>query len=154
VKKFNFGLQTVLDWRDRRAEQERNALECLHAKRNELERERSELSEQMASSHAAYAVTDSGSSEDLRHLAGFLEALRSREDRVRKNVAQCRANIGTQTGRCLEADRDHRLLVRLRERQFAGWRYELNRETEANVADSWMAGRVRETARTRSDEAP
>lgn len=150
MKKFEFGLQQVMEWRDRRAEQERSTLEQLHSARSGLEAECAEVGQQIAAWHMESAISG-GSSDDLRRIAGFLEGLRSRENRVRQSVAQCQTEISRQTVRCVDADRDRQLLARLRDRQFSSWKYELNRETEAAAADSWTATRSRELRHRRSD---
>jgi flagellar export protein FliJ len=151
VKRFEFGLQKAMEWRERSAERERSELQRLHDNRNRLEQEREAVADEIALSQAAYASPEVASAEDLRHLAGFLNALRTREGRLRDSAAQCQTEIGTQTGRCLAADRDHKLLVRLRDRQWNVWQYEMNRQVEADAAESCTATRAREGARLRSD---
>lgn len=139
MRRFQFGLQTVLEWRDKQAEQEKTVLETLHAKRRRLEAERAELQGEMLASHKECAAAAHTSADDLRHLATFLNAMRTREDRVTENTRRCADNIGEQTTRCLAADRDHQLLVRLRDRQHTAWQYEVNRELEETAAESWQA---------------
>lgn len=152
MKKFHFGLQQVMEWRERNAEQERSALERLHQQRELLEQERQSLLQQMTHSQSPCATPQSSSADDLRHLAGFLDALRTRENRVRQTAAECQVEIGKQTTRCLEADRNHELLLRLRERKHASWNYDLNRELEDSASDSYAAARARDMAKVRSGE--
>ena len=147
MKRFDFPYQRLMEWRDRLAEQERNKLEQLHAARNLLEKEREELAGNIASSQAAFASAAIRSAEDLRHLAAFVGALRTKEEIVRDRSVECQESISTQTKRCVEADRGHELLARLRNRQLSSWHQELDRETEKDAADSWLSGHARSLAR-------
>ena len=152
MKKFEFPYQRLMEWRDRLAEQERNKLEQLHAARNVLDREREKLADNIADSQAAFASAAISAAEDLRHLAAFVGALRSKEEIAKNRSFECQASINTQTQRCVEADRGHELLVRLRNRQMTSWHQELDREIEQGAADSWLSGRARSLARNGSRE--
>lgn len=140
-----------MEWRDKCAEQEKNRLERLHAVRNDIASARDEIADSIGSSQAGLAHEVSFS-EDLRHLASFVGALRVRDGRLRQRSAECEVQIGAQTARCVEADRDHQLLVRLRERQLAAWRYEADRQDEQASADSWLSGHARKAGQTKSGE--
>lgn len=154
MKKFDFPFQRIMEWRDRVAEQERTNLETLHAARLRLEREREAVVEHVGHSHAAVASAAVTAAEDLRHLAAFVDAMRVKEQEIKHRAVQCQAHITAQTERCIEADRDHELLVRLRDRQMSAWQMELDRETEQGAAESWMSGRARALARNGLADIP
>ena len=154
MKKFHFPYQKAMEWRDRIAEQERNALEQLHAARNSLDREREAVAEEIGASHAAFASSSTSSAEDLRHLAAFVGALRTKEQAIKNRASECLERITVQTKRCLDADRNHDLLVRLRKREMVAWTREMDRDLEQAAADSWLAGRARSLARNPSPETP
>jgi flagellar export protein FliJ len=152
VKKFQFPYQRVMEWRDRCAEQERHNLAQLHASRSRLERERESIEESIGRSHAAFASPTTSSAEDLRHLAAFVGALRTKEEAVKHHAAECQQHIEAQTRRCTEVSRDHELLVRLRARHATTWQAEFDKELEQGAADSWLSGRARQIARKTTGE--
>jgi flagellar export protein FliJ len=143
MKRFQFPFERVLEWRDRKAETERNKLEQLNATRAKIEQQQELLAETIGSSQQAFASVTS-SAEDLRHLAAFVGALRTKQEILLDQASECKDKIGAQTRRCVDADRDHQLLVRLRDRQKSAWQYELDRETEQCATESWLSARARE----------
>lgn len=153
MKKFQFPYQKLMEWRDRQAEDEHNKLEQLHASRGRLERERQSLSDNIENSHAAFASATTSSAEDLRHLAAFVGALRTKEEVAKIRTAECEQRIDAQLRRCVEADRNHELLARLRERQISSWQYELDRETEQGATDSWLSAHARMLAKSPAGES-
>lgn len=153
MKKFQFPYQKLMEWRDRQAEEERNKLEQLHASRHRLEREREALAADIGSSHAAFSSPTTSSAEDLRHLAAFVGALRTREQSAQIRTVECQQRIDVQLQRCVSADRNHELLARMRERQATSWQYEFDRETEQGATDSWLSGHARSLARASSEES-
>ena len=70
------------------------------------------------------------------------ECGRRTKARLQKLAAQlrdCDSHISRQTRVVTEADRQKQLLEDLKRDQFEEWNYELNRETEANAGELFLA---------------
>ena len=146
MKRFHFPLDRVMEWRDRRAESERMQLQRLHNLRASLASSRAELEAVVASNRVVPPGGDLTSACDLHQLAAYVEGMRRREQLLRVQEGECHQAVTRQTEICLNADRDHKLLVKLRDRRLASWTSELDRETEHAAAESWLAGRARSGA--------
>jgi flagellar export protein FliJ len=144
VKKFNFAFERAMDWREKKAEQERLELQRLNGVRTTLERRQENLV--AAADEANRSLTEAGhvSGADLRNTAAFLASLRTSAHDLQKLHAQCQSDIEAQTQRCVVADRDYKLLSRLKDQRFASWKYEYNRESEQAAAEAWQSARSRE----------
>ena len=143
MKRFQFPYERVMEWRDRRAELEAVELQRLHGIRSELAES---LAQVGATIHAAITPPGQGhltDGSDLQHAAAYVQSLRAREQTLATSHEECHAAIGKQLSVCVEADRDHELLRRLRDRKLALWRGEFYRDSEQSAADTWMAGRSR-----------
>ena len=143
MKRFDFAFERALEYREGQADQERMKLEQLHATRGQLENDRAGIASQIQTLSRSPLAEGITSSEDLRLLSSFVGALRQQESTLRHQTTQCEAHIEHQSGRCVVADRDHKLLARLREKKLAEWEYESAREIEQTATDLWLAGYVR-----------
>jgi hypothetical protein len=143
LKRFVFPFERLMEWRERCAENERVKLQQLHGLRSNLAESRAQLDASILDASAPPEAGALAASADLQHLAGYVEALRLRERAVQTAQQDCHNAILTQTDSCLNADREHELLLRLRERKAAVWQHDFYRESEQTAADSWLAGRSR-----------
>lgn len=150
MKRFQFPYERVMEWKDRHAELQRAELQRLHGVRSELAESRSRICVSIEAARTPPDEGDHTSGGDLQHLASYVRALRSQEQTVQTAQHECQTAIGRQTAVCVEADRAHELLVRLRNRKLAVWRNEYYRETEQTAADAWQAGRSRSELRRSS----
>lgn len=121
------------------AERERNVLEKLHAVRSSLDQVQQQLQEQIETTFSDAAFGASSSADELRYRAMYLGTLQKQQKNVSAQQAVCGEQIQQQTGRCRDAERDHKLLVRLREQSLNAWQYQANKETEELAAESWLA---------------
>ena len=144
MKKFNFPFERAMDWREKKAEQERLELQRLNSARNTLERRQEDLLAAAGEANRSLAEAAHVSGADLRHTATFLASLRTSAQDLQKLHQLCQSEIEAQTQRCLVADRDFKLLSRLRDQRFASWQYEYNRESEQTAAEAWQSARSRE----------
>jgi flagellar export protein FliJ len=144
VKKFSFSFERAMDWREKKAEQEQQELQRLNHMRTALEQRQDALKSAAVQASRSLAEASDVSGADLRNTAAFLASLRTTAHDLQKLHAQCQSEIDTQTERCLKADRDHKLLTRLKDQRFAAWRYEYNRESEQAAAEAWQSARLRE----------
>jgi len=149
MKKFEFRLQSTMDWRERRAEQEKTELERLHSEQTRLRQSRESLQGELHTlSHQAHqqAVT---TSEALHQMAMFSQSLHNLDLRLHSEEKHCGLQIVKQREKCVEADRNHKLLIHLRENRRQEWLTEFDREQEQNATESWNARRSREARRPR-----
>jgi flagellar export protein FliJ len=133
-----------MDWREKKAEQERQELQRLNQVRSTLERRQDDVATAVHETSRSLAESPHVSGADLRNTAAFLAALRTSAQDLQKLQEQCQSDIHAQTQRCLVADRDYKLLSRLKDQRFARWQYEYNRESEQAAADAWQSARARE----------
>ena len=143
MRRFQFPFDRVMEWRDRRAESERLELQRLHTVRTSLASSRADIEAVVTSSRVVPTGSEVTSACDLQQLAAYLDGLRRQEQVLRAKEAECHQAVTRQTEVCVNANRDHKLLVKLRDRRLASWTSELDRETEHAAAESWLAGRAR-----------
>jgi flagellar export protein FliJ len=143
VKKFHFSFQRVMDWREKRAEQERMELLRLRNRGSELAGMREQIIGQIRTTSAALASSTSMSASDLSQAAAFLHALHTGERTVQSQQADCESAIDVQIQKCRDAERDHRLLEKLRARRLTEWKAGYDREAEQAAHEAWQSGRAR-----------
>jgi hypothetical protein len=143
MKKFSFSYERAMDWREKKAEQERQELQRLHMLRSTLEQRKTDLASAVEAASSALAQAENISGTELRTNAAYLASLRTSALDLLSLQARCHSDIDAQTRRCVSADRDFRLLANLREQRFASWRYQCHREEEQTAAEVWQAGNTR-----------
>lgn len=144
MKKFSFPFQRAMDWRERRAEQERSELERLHGMRNRIQESRYQLDRDLQDLGRQPDDEQVTTSEALHQLAAFSSSLKALDLRLRAEESRCVTAITQQQNKCTQADRDARLLSHLHDRSRRAWEYENARELEQIAADSWNAGYSRQ----------
>jgi hypothetical protein len=132
-----------MDWREKKAEQERQKLQQLHTLRSTLEQQKADLACAVETAAAALAASEQISASDLRMNAAYLDSLRTSAHNLLNLQSRCHSDIDAQTRRCISADRDFKLLANLREERYAAWRYDCFREEEQTAAEAWQAGNTR-----------
>jgi flagellar FliJ protein len=145
MRRFEFRLASVLSWRQLQLEMEQARLESLFA---ELRRIRARLAGLEAEKDAcARAVLgrEAVAGAELSALEEYLKHAARRRDALLAESAACKRRIAEQRRRVLEAERNTRLLERLKERRLAEWRSENDRELEALATESFLAHWTRES---------
>lgn len=133
MKSFRFRLDRVLDWRRTELEMEETRLKQMHAALAALDREKAAL--ETARDDAGRAVVNSRSvyGAELQLLSGYkvaVKRLSARLDQKRRAGEQAAA---AQQQKLLEARRRLRLLENLKDRRLAEWKYETERQMEADA---------------------
>ncbi|MBC7924976.1 MAG: hypothetical protein H7039_04895 [Bryobacteraceae bacterium] len=150
MKRFHFGLQRTTDWREHQAELEKSELEKLTGKRTQLADSRNEVEKELdtlANNQVGHSVH---TAQELHQAALFTRSLFNLDKQLVNEQSKCEQQIVQQQGKCIEADRDHRLLLKLRDTKLLEWQKEFNREIEETAADSWNSRRARETSSSSS----
>ena len=139
MKRFVFRLESVLRWRRSLFEQEQNRLRGLVAERDAILLRLKEIEELRQRAGQALLEAPALTGGELAALEAYRRRLGLERVRRQQELADCEARIEAHRQRVLEARRRVRLLERLRERRFAEWEAELNRELEALAAESYLA---------------
>jgi len=139
MKKFNFPLDRVLDWRRSQARMEESKLEQIYGELRRLEIREKSLLEERARSQKHLATIPAASSEELAAFDSFHGHLREECLRLDNQRNECRTRIDAQIQIVTLRRRDVRLLEKLKEKQHGNWTAEFNREIEQQAAEAALA---------------
>lgn len=137
MKRFEFRLQRTMDWRQMKADVEKSELERLHGVRNHLTESRNEVQEELRELANQHTGAHAFSAEELHRQALFTHSLHNLDRRLSGEQENCHRKIETQLQKCVSADRDHRLLEKLRAAGHRQWTAAFDRETEETAAENW-----------------
>lgn len=153
MRRFRFGLESVLRWRQHQLEVEQFALEALLAERERIRSQIWQNRQAGAAAQREILAQPEIEAAELVALEAWVRRLAAERTRLEKAGEECETRISAQRGRVLEARRRLRLLERLRERRFQEWRAELERESETLAAESFLSRQVRERGESCGTEA-
>jgi len=142
MKKFEFRLETVLRFRHTQLKIERDKLNALVAEGQTLMATLERLQQDRRDAYADISAADTIEALEMRAFAAFSIGAGARATRVREQIAKNREASERQRVIVLEAERNVRLLEKLRERRFQTWKHALNREMEAIAQDSWLSSHL------------
>ena len=137
MKKFDFPLRRVLDWRVTQVRLEESKLERLYAELRAIDC--SEAALKLERSAAERAVLTGANGADLRALDSFRRFAVSERTHLEKLRADCSRRIAAQIQTVAAKRREAKLLERLRERRRAVWTRQWNRELDAQADESFLA---------------
>jgi len=144
VQRFQFPLEQALKWRATCLDLENAKLARLRHERDRAARLRATVQADAQRESAAFRQRLRGTTgAELSILAGYRQGVAVRLKNLASTIARCEAQIEKQRAAVLEADREMRLLERLKQRQFEEWTYELSREIENTAAELFLANRRR-----------
>lgn len=138
MKRFVFRLESVLRWRRSQFELEQNRLRELAAERDRIRLRLRELDEHRRRQESELLVAGTLSGADLSALEAWRLRQRAEREGCERALAEAERRIGEQRERVLEARRRLRLLEKLRERRYAEWRADADREIEAMAAECYL----------------
>lgn len=145
MKRFDFPLDRVRQWREKQIAIEDAELEKLFSKRRLLEQSLDLLETEAAESARAVALAPSVSAMELQSVDAFRRYAASQRILIARNIASCDAEIAAQQQKVREAHRRFELLDKLRQRKLTAWTAELNREIEAEAGEAFLAKWVRKS---------
>ena len=142
MKRFEFRLSRVLDFRREQAELERSRLQGLLAQVQRIDDEKESLQNQSA--EARYQITESASvsGEELCALSGFERHIRNRTALLDQVRQETQLHVRRQQAIVIEAERKVTLLLKLRQRKLTSWTLEEQKELEALAAESYLSRRA------------
>ena len=140
MTRFQFSLRRVLDFRRLRADVARNALDRLHAERQQLiARERSLYQSRQDEEEAVREPGVSLTNTRLDALDQMQAYVAIARPRFAHEHTQLDERIRQQKAAVMEAEREVGLLEKLEARQRADWQVRFDKELEELAADSYMS---------------
>lgn len=143
MKRFVFPLERVLEWRRIRAEMEQSRLERLLGEQRRLEEAAAELAAALEEARGALSrQAAAGVAIDAAALAAleeFAAGARIQQEMFRRRQAELAGRIQAQRARLAAAQRDLRLMEKLRERARSAWELDYARELEKLASELYLA---------------
>ena len=139
MRRFSFRLQSVLEWRVTQLELEESKLETLFAELRRIEAALRATEAGRAEAELAVLGSEQVNGQELQALGVHCLHLSRQRERLEQERASCERRITAQRVRVLEAERNLRLLEKLKERRFAEWRAESEREQENLVSEIFLS---------------
>ncbi len=142
MKRFEFRLERVLEWRHGQLDIELAGLGRLTAEAQAIDRRRGEIEAERASAEKSLMSSATVEAQQLTALDAFRAWVRQESGRLASQRAEWEHKIAEQRRKVLEARRRFRLLERLKERRRAEWDAEFNRELENLAGELYLARRA------------
>ena len=137
MQKFRFRLDSVLRLRTLRLSQEQDKLGRFMAEAQRLEKAVAGLeAERTAAIEFVKKEPGTGNTE-LQALAAYLLGYEGRTEKLKKSLETARLKVAEQRQRVIAADRDERLLLKLKEKRKTEWQAEADHELEILAQESW-----------------
>lgn len=147
MKKFEFSLSHILDYRERLLDEEKGALQRIKAERDAIEenirrldREFAELSLKMVK-----AQMEGTTIVELRRLGAQLDNIRLQQEDLKKELQKAELKVEHQMKVVIAANQEVSKLDKLQERQLEEYRHEVNKAEEDRV-DEFVAQNLCRTA--------
>lgn len=137
MKRFEFRLERILEYRQIQATLAQKELERLHnVRRTMLDR----LAENLQEISASWSSSCAGDVVDVATLdaaSRYRDVLRKDEARLKSQISEADRKIQAQRKNVVEADRRCRLLEKLKERRKKEWQLAIDREFELIAAETY-----------------
>jgi hypothetical protein len=142
MKKFEFRLDSALRWRDTQLQVERGKLNALLSEEAKLKDSLENLGSERRSALQCLAK-EQLFSLDLRSLSSYLVGAEARATMLQEQIRKRRQSVAEQRDRVVQAEKNVKLLLKLREKRQLDWKAGFEREIEANAEESWLAANFR-----------
>jgi flagellar export protein FliJ len=139
VKKFEFRLASVLRLRETRLAAEKIKLQELLAERERLQKNLETYEKEQKDAVAWVQNTPDANSADLRALSAFLLGSKARRNTIQQAIEGCAVDIQEQRARLMQAERNQKLLLKLKDKRLAAWQYDADRELEIIAQEAWQS---------------
>jgi len=137
MQKFRFRLDSVLRLRSIKLASERDKLSKALLAVSQAEQAIAALAAERAAA-VAFVQNESGAgTTELRSLAAYLLGYNARLTQLQKSLEAARLRAAEQRQCVVAADRDERLLVKLKAKQRTEWQHEADKELEILAQESW-----------------
>jgi hypothetical protein len=153
MKRFNFPLDRVRNWRHDQAEIEEMRLRQMYTEMRAVEADRKALVEEADRSRRAVLAQHYVTALDLSSLEAFHEYAVEQLRRLDAKRREVETRIQEQQVRVLEAHRSFQLLDGLRDRALVSWTAARDKEQEELAAELFLAKRSQEIRESRRQGA-
>jgi tRNA threonylcarbamoyladenosine modification (KEOPS) complex Pcc1 subunit len=139
MTKFHFRLASVLRLREMQLAVELEKLQVLLHEIAQKERSLAAMSEERTSAVEFVQKQTGAGHAELRALSAFLLGTSGRAAQLRESVARTKSLAAEQRQRVTLAQRDERLLLKLKAAKLSEWQAQYDRELETVAQDTWTA---------------
>jgi flagellar export protein FliJ len=139
MQKFRFRLDSVLRLRTLRLATERDKLGKALAEMTRIEQAIAALAAERVAAIEFVKNEPGAGNTELRALSAFLLGYESRVAKLRATLEAARLRLAEQRQRVIAADRDERLLLKLKTKQRGDWQVAADHELEILAQESWNA---------------
>jgi hypothetical protein len=139
MRSFQFRLETVLGWRRLHLDLEETRLQRLFEELRQVDLAEDRLDAEKAEADRAVLYSASVEAQELAALDRHRLHVARVKERLRQERADCQRRIAAQREQVLKAERDVRLLEKLRERRLVEWQTAADREQEALASELFLA---------------
>ena len=139
MKKFAFRLDSVLRYRIAQRELELARMSTLIAEQAKLIGELESLAAQRTEAITSLQLAREFQAIELRSLSSYLVGAAGREQLLQQKLTRQKQLIAAQRERVITAERDVKLLEKLRADRLKDWQKEFDRHTESAAEDAWRA---------------
>lgn len=147
MKKFEFSLSHILDYRERLLDEEKGVLQRVKAERDEIADNIRRLDKSLAqvSLKMIKAQTEGTTIIEIKKLAAQQENIQLQLDQQRKALEKAELKVDHQMKAVIAANQEVSKLDKLQERQLEEYRHEVNKAEEDRV-DEFVAQNLARTA--------
>jgi flagellar export protein FliJ len=139
VKKFNFPLARVMEFRRLQARMEEIKLEGLYAELRAIDTREVALIEESVQSEKALRAATSVTGFDLELFDSYRQAAKEERKRMDKARGECRKKIDAQLQVLIVKRRDVKLLEHLKEQRFEKWEKEMFKQIDQQAEEAYLA---------------
>jgi len=141
MKRFDFRLGAALHWREIQAESEQAKLQQLLSEKLQITMALEALGAERLEAKTRLCLNAELAGIELRIVSSFLIGIDAHAANLRKGLQEIAPSIENQRQRVIKAERNVRLLIKLRDRKLQDWKHDVSREIETVAQESWLATR-------------
>jgi flagellar biosynthesis chaperone FliJ len=139
MTKFHFRLASVLRLREMQLAVEEEKLQLMLAELAQKERSLAALWQERAAAVSFVQERKDVGHAELRALSAFLLGTSARAAHLRENIQRLQNTAAEQRQRVTVAQRNERLLVKLKDAKLSEWQAQYDRELESVAQETWRA---------------
>jgi flagellar export protein FliJ len=139
LKKFHFRLSTVLRIRETNLEIEKSKLAPFVAEEQTILRNISDISERCRQQNASIRELSTLRSGELRALSAYVLSSQAQIIALNENLARVRHAMALQRDSVLRAERNLKIILKMKEKRLREWEYKRNQQIETGAQEAWLA---------------
>jgi len=143
MKKFEFHLESALRLRNTQLQAEQLKLQRLIAEEQRLRNSLLALTTEQNAARTAFHTSASVAAADLRALSSFLVGMELASARLAEQIAAKQRVVEEQRSHVIAAERNVKLLEKLKGQRFAEWNHELDLQLETLAQEAWTSAHIR-----------